>query len=171
MNEIIWPKEYLPGYTDNFASNEIIVANLTAEEVWVYLHDTSKWESYYANVADIKFYNTTGTILEKGTHFRFSTFGFPIEAEVLEYVAPTNSTPGRLAWHGWEEGSTKEGTLHVHHAWIIENLSEGRVRVLTQETQNGDAAKEMAVEKPNPMINGHQDWIEGLVKETVTNRS
>ena len=164
MNEIKWPEGYLPGMTDNFVSNEIIVASLSAAEVWEFLHNTSKWESYYHNVADIRFHNVTGPELRKGAHFRFTTFGFPIEAEVLEYEPPTDSSPARLAWHGWEEGATAEDTLHVHHAWLLEDLSGGRVRILTQETQNGKAAKEMAVTKPNPMLNGHQDWIDGLVQ-------
>lgn len=34
MHEIIWPEGYLPGFTDNFASNEVIVAGLRAEDIW-----------------------------------------------------------------------------------------------------------------------------------------
>ena len=48
-------------------------------------------------------------------------------------------------------------------AWLIENLEGGRVRILTQETQNGKPAQELAKAQPNPMINGHQDWLNGLV--------
>lgn len=35
LNEINWPKEYLPGTTDNFASNEVIVKDLTAADVFL----------------------------------------------------------------------------------------------------------------------------------------
>ena len=28
MHEILWPKNYVPGFADNFASNEVIVAGL-----------------------------------------------------------------------------------------------------------------------------------------------
>ncbi|WP_042196141.1 polyketide cyclase [Paenibacillus camerounensis] len=171
MNEIIWPQGYLPGMTDNFASNEIIVANLTTVEVWEYLNNTSKWELYYSNVSDIHFHNGGGPELSDGAHFRFNTFGFPIAAEVVECVPPTDSNPARLAWHGWEEGSTATDTLHVHHAWLLEDLPGGRVRILTQETQNGKDAREMAKEKPNPMINGHQEWIEGLANAAKNARS
>jgi len=52
----------------------------------------------------------------------------------------------------------------VHHAWLIEELSGGRVRILTQETQNGKPARELAVTRPNPMINGHQEWLDGMIK-------
>lgn len=167
MNEIIWPEGYLPGKTDNFVSNEIIVADLSVAEVWEFLNNTLHWESYYSNVADIRFHNVTGPELSQGAHFRFNTFGFPIEAEVVEYEPPVDNAPARLAWHGWEEGSTEEDALHVHHAWLIEDLPEGRVRILTQETQNGKDAKEMAVTKPNPMLNGHQEWLDGLAQIAI----
>lgn len=48
-------------------------------------------------------------------------------------------------------------------AWLIENLEGGRVRILTQETQIGKPAQELAQAQPNPMINGHQNWLNGLV--------
>ncbi|KMQ84549.1 polyketide cyclase [Lasius niger] len=66
----------------------------------------------------------------------------------------------RLAWKSWQgEG---EDRFEVHHAWLIENLEGGRVRLLTQETQNGKAARDLAKQRPNPMIAGHQEWLEGL---------
>jgi hypothetical protein len=37
------------------------------------------------------------------------------------------------------------------------------VRILTQESQKGKPAQELAKKKPNVMINGHQDWLDGLV--------
>ena len=37
------------------------------------------------------------------------------------------------------------------------------VRILTQESQKGKPAVELHNTKPNPMINGHQDWLDGLV--------
>ena len=55
---------------------------------------------------------------------------------------------------GW--GS--DDRLDVLHAWLIEDLSDNRVRLLTQETQNGKPAVEPAKAQANPMINGHQDW-------------
>ena len=41
LNEVNWPEGYLPGTTDNFASNEIIVRGITAKEVFDNLIDTS----------------------------------------------------------------------------------------------------------------------------------
>lgn len=161
MSDIVWPERYLPGTTDNFVSNEIIVPGLTAAQVWPYLNNTSEWPTYYSNVSEIKFHDGTGPELHNGARFRFTTFSFPVEAEVTEYVSPASGKPARVAWHGWVEG-TPETKLDVHHAWLLEDLPGNRVRILTQETQIGKPAQDMATAKPNPMLNAHQDWITGL---------
>ncbi|WP_200844228.1 SRPBCC domain-containing protein [Rhizobium sp. 18065] len=161
MNAIEWPKDYEPGCTENFCSNEVIVSGLTTAKVWPLLSHAPAWPSYYSNSANIRFYDEKGPQLDVGRRFYFETFGFPVEAQVVEYVAPEEGKPGRVAWHGWAgEGDTR---LDVHHAWLVEDLPGGRVRILTQETQKGKPAAELAKAKPNPMINGHQDWLDGLV--------
>lgn len=163
QNAIIWTEKYTPGTTDNYCSNEVIVVGLTTEEVWKYLVNPFAWPTYYANSSDIELLNPEEKVLYGGVRFRFKTFGFPIEAQVTECVPPAAGEAARLAWHGWAEGD-EETRLDVIHAWLIEDLSGGRVRILTQESQIGKPAKELAKQKPNPMINGHQDWLEGLVK-------
>ena len=161
MNEIIWPEGYIPGFTENFVSNEIIVASLTAAQVWPLLSQAHRWPTYYNNSANVRYQDHAGPDLQDGVRFYFETFGFPVEAQCIECVAPTAGSPGRIAWHGWAgEGDTR---LDVHHAWLIEDLSGGRVRILTQETQKGKPAQGLAKARPNPMINGHQDWLDGLV--------
>lgn len=161
MNEIFWPEGYLPGFTDNFCSNEVIVAGISASEVWPLLSRPSAWPTYYTNSANVRFYDHGGPELAEGARFYFETFGFPVESQCTEFVPPTQGKPGRVAWHGWAgEGETR---LDVHHAWLVEDLSGGRVRILTQESQKGKPAQELARAKPNPMINGHQDWLDGLV--------
>lgn len=147
--------------TENFASNEIIVAGLSVADVWPQLDDTRAWPTYYSNAEDICFHDGSGPELSAGARFRFTTFGFPVEAEVTEHVPPADGQPARVAWHGWVEGDA-ETRLDVHHAWLFEDLPGGRVRILTQETQKGRPAAELAKAKSNPMINGHQEWIEGL---------
>lgn len=163
MSAIHWPEHYLPGTTDNFVSNAVVAAGLTAAEVWRYLEDTTWWEAYYPNVRAIGFDGGAGPRLAAGVRFRFTTFTFPVECEVVEYVAPQAGEPGRLAWRAWIDGSEAE-KLDVLHAWLIEDLPGGRVRVLTEESQWGEPAKAMAVTRPNPMLNAHQDWLDGLVR-------
>ena len=170
LNEINWPHEYLPGTTDNFASNEIIVKGITAKDVFDNLIDTSIWTTYYKNASDIEFYNTKGTKLEADTRFKFKTFGFPIEAQVVEFEAPAEDKPGRLAWHGWAEGDA-DHRLDVIHAWLLEDLSENRVRILTQESQKGKPAKDLFNTDPDIMNQGHQDWIKGLAKTVLASKN
>ena len=162
-NEIIWPEGFIPGFTENFCSNEVIVAGLTATEVWPFLSNATLWPSYYGNAADIAFDDGAGPELAENTRFCFKTFGFPVEARCTEYVPPQAGQPGRVAWHGWVGTEGTADRLDVHHAWLIENLPDGRVRVLTQETQKGQPAAALALANPNPMINGHQDWLNGLI--------
>lgn len=112
----------------------------------------------------MRFHDGKGPELAPGVRFYFSTFGFPVEAQVVEHVPPVKGQPARVAWHGWagEEGAADR--LDVHHAWLLEELSGGRLRILTQETQRGEPAKALPQAQPNPMINGHQDWLNGLVQ-------
>ncbi|HIH0452674.1 TPA: SRPBCC domain-containing protein [Vibrio cholerae] len=161
---ISWPAEYTPGTTDNFSSNEVIVEGLTVNDVWPYLVNTSEWPKYYKNASDIHFYKETGPLLSAHSRFRFTTFGFLVESQVVEFQAPTKQQDvARIAWHGWVEGD-QEHRLDVHHAWLLQNLPGHRVRILTQESQTGEPAKTLATSLPNPMINAHQDWLNGLVK-------
>lgn len=169
MHSIHWPQGFIPGFSDNFASNEIIMTGLDASEVWLWLTQTSAWERYYSNASDIVFHDASGPTLTIGSRFSFTTFSFPVEAEVVEFVVPRGEIPGRLAWHGWV-GSAESPELDVHHAWLIENLSSGRVRILTQETQNGQPARDLASTLPNPMLNAHQEWICGLANYALSQK-
>ncbi|MDR5837611.1 SRPBCC domain-containing protein [Caballeronia sp. LZ034LL] len=170
MQSIHWPEGYVPGFSDNFASNEVIVAGLSVADVWPLLDDTTHWPTYYSNASEIRFHDGNGPRLVLDARFRFTTFGFPVEAEVTEHVPPAPGQAARVAWHGWVEGDAAS-RLDVHHAWLLEDLPGGRVRILTQETQNGAPAKQLASTRPNPMINGHQDWLDGMVAAARATRS
>lgn len=163
MNAINWPEGFVPGFTDNYVSNEMIVAGLSVKDVWPLLNQPFLWPEYYKNSADVRFYDNKGPELENNVRFYFSTFGFPVESRVVEYVAPVAGQPARIAWHGWSGEVNTPERLDVHHAWLLEDLPGNRVRILTQETQNGEPAKAMASTRPNPMLNGHQEWLDGLV--------
>ena len=86
MSDIIWPEGYVPGYTDNFCSNEVIVAGLTTADIWPFLALAERWPTYYKNSADVRFHGDGGPSLELGLRFYFSTFGFPVESQVVECV-------------------------------------------------------------------------------------
>lgn len=158
QSSIIWPGKLLPGYTDNFVSNEVIAVDLTPQQIWELLADISRWKSYYKNCAQIT-QPDAGSYLTEGSVFKFSTFGFPpLTCTVKESVAPKQGTPGRLAWLSTDNG------LEVYHAWLVEEIEKNRVRILTQEVQNGPIFQEWATQSPNKMLLGHQDWLDGLVQ-------
>ncbi|KAH8896426.1 hypothetical protein GQ53DRAFT_743584 [Thozetella sp. PMI_491] len=169
MNAIIWPDGFTPGHTDNFSSNEVIVAGLSAADIWPVLNTPSLWPTYYDNAANIRIKDSKVPMLEHGTYFSWETFGFSVESQCVECVPPAAGQPGRLAWHAW--GGEGEGRVEVHHAWLVEDLDGGRVRILTQESQKGSPAKVMAETKPNPLVAKHQDWLDGLVATTRKNKA
>jgi hypothetical protein len=163
QHAIHWPEKYLPGTTDNFVSNEAIVQGLSYQAIWPLLADASQWTTYYDNASDPVFPNGDGPLLTEGTVFSFATFGFPpLDAEVVEYVAPGDGFPGRLSWTAKQDGGPRE-KLDVLHCWLVEDLPGGRARILTQESQLGEPAAQLAAQSPNPMLLGHQAWIDGLV--------
>ena len=141
---IIFPVHYAPGTTDNFVSNETVAKGISAQQIWALLHDISKWESYYKNCAQITVPDE-GPQLEKGRVFKFSTFGFPpLTCTVRESVEPgkgSRGSEGRLAW----ESKTPEG-LEIYHAWLVQDLENDRVRILTQESQIGPVSRSLLFE-------------------------
>ncbi|WP_043005386.1 polyketide cyclase [Comamonas testosteroni] len=171
MHSIHWPADYLPGTTENFVSNEIIAQGLSATDIWPWLARATLWPGYYANSSDVQLHAGQDGMLAEGVGFSFRTFGFPVEASCKEFLPPAEGRPGRIAWHGWsgEPGSSQR--LDVHHAWLIEDLDGDRVRILTQEVQKGRPAEELARQRPNPMLNGHQDWLDGLHGAALQARS
>ncbi|RMZ03800.1 hypothetical protein D0860_06652 [Hortaea werneckii] len=151
---IRWPQEYLPGTSDNFTSNETIVKGISASQIWSKLADCTQWETYYGHNVEQVTPPASGNFLKQGDTFRFSTFGFP----VLDCKVEESIEPGPVGLDGDAETAVK-----VYHAWLIEELPGGRVRILTQESQVGKPAAQLAEVKPNRMLLGHQDWLEGLV--------
>lgn len=165
MESINWPKKYTPGMTDNFVSNEIVVADLNAAAVWECIIDTTMWPSYYSKAADIAFRDGDGPKLREGSRFFFLTMGYLVEAVVEEFVPPQRGQAARLAWSGLIGDSDDAASLlDVYHAWLFEDLSGERVRIVTQESQIGQPARDMAIAVPNPMLNAHQEWITGLAR-------
>lgn len=171
QSSIVWPTNFLPGTTDNFVSNEVIAKDVTAAQVWELLVHASKWESYYKNCSDVTppasrsastESDSEPVPLRKGDTFQFATFGFPkMTPTVKESVAPASKWrggAGRLAW------LVDEGGIQVYHAWLVEDLEGGRVRVLTQESQIGEVFVALREDRPNKMLLGHQDWLDGLVR-------
>lgn len=69
MSDILWPAGFVPGFTDNHVSNEVIVAGLTAAEIWPFLALPSRWPEYDANAADVEIHDGKGPELSLGDSF------------------------------------------------------------------------------------------------------
>ncbi|MFV0288494.1 MAG: SRPBCC domain-containing protein [Mycoplasmatales bacterium] len=160
LNQINWLEGFEPGNTDNFVSNEIIIKGVTAQTAWKYIVDTKLWPLYYDNVSKIELENNSNYLVNE-LKFNFNTFEFLVQAQVKELQAPTETSPGRIGWYGLCAGD-ENNRLEVYHAFLFENVANDCVRILTQETQIGKPGQEMALQKPNPMLNAHQDWLEGI---------
>jgi hypothetical protein len=118
----------------------------------------TQWKAYYENIGQIT-PPTSGPKLEKGDSFGFP----PLRSEVYESVDPTSATPGRLAWLALQDGD-EDQFLDVYHAWIVEDMPWGVVRIPTQECQIGKPAAQLSTTRPNPMLNGHQEWLNGRAR-------
>jgi len=159
-----WPDRYLPGTTDNFVSNEVIVADLTAQQVWPQLVNTDRWVSYYEHITDISFPDGDGPELRQGMRFNFSAFGYPpTHTTVTEVAAPGLEGPGRLTFAG-PLNQNGELVIDIAHAFLIEDLPGGRLRLLTQESELGPVAEQLATQRPSPLVNAHLEWLDGLVR-------
>jgi len=62
-----WPQGYLPGETDNFVSNEVILQGLFLADVWTNLVTPDRWPGSYPNASEIRFYLGAGPELRQGT--------------------------------------------------------------------------------------------------------
>jgi hypothetical protein len=51
-----------------------------------------------------------------------------------------------------------------------ETIAAGRVRILMRASQRGKPAADLAVQKPNPVLNGHRAWLDGLVAAARASR-
>lgn len=153
--EVQWPEHYHPRNCPVHVRNELDM-EAAQERVWAWLIRATLWPTWYVNASNVKIFEQTGPNLQKGTRFRWKTFGITITSTVLEYV------PGeRIAWNAHSLG------IDVYHAWVLRPSSRG-CHVLTEETQHGWLARLSKLFMPNRMIKFHQLWLEGLEKNART---
>lgn len=148
---INWPDQYHPSRTGVHVSNSLAVT-VNSEVLWAWMIRAQLWPTWYPNSADVLFLNTPGPDLQKGTRFRWKTFGVSIESEVQEFVPYE-----RLAWNARGTG------VDAYHAWLFEPDN-----ILTEETQNGFLAKLGSLVMPNRMHKYHQIWLENLRDKALT---
>lgn len=145
---INWPQCYAPDRVVARVSNDISIA-APPNIVWPWLIRASAWPEWYPNSARVKIEGGSADLV-LNARFTWRTFGVAISSNVREFIPYE-----RIAWDG------SGMLLDVYHAWLIEARPKG-CWVLTEENQNGLAARAQAIFMPNRMRRGHQLWLEGL---------
>lgn len=145
---INWPDRYVPDRTAVQVSNEMAI-DAPPSAVWAWLVRAKCWPKWYPNSRDVEIY-CGATELSLGARFRWRTFGVPVRSTVREFV-PNE----RIAW------DAAGALLDAYHAWLIEPRPDG-CWVLTEENQNGLAARAQALLMPNRMHTGHDLWLARL---------
>jgi uncharacterized protein YndB with AHSA1/START domain len=150
--QISWPPRYDADRVAVRVSNEITI-NAAPDIVWRHLTAAADWPGWYPNSADVRIDSGMET-LAAGAAFTWRTFGITVRSHVREFKAPE-----RIAWDG------KALLLDVYHAWLIEPRAGG-CWVLTEEHQNGLAARAQALFMPNRMHQGHALWLRQLKQKS-----
>jgi len=145
---IHWPDRYAPERVAVRVRNEIAI-DAAPERVWAWLTRATDWPAWYPNSSDVRI-EGGGKDLTAGARFTWRTFGVRVRSTVREFEPHQ-----RIAWDG-------AGTLlDVYHAWLIEPRGSG-CWVLTEENQNGLAARAQALFMPSRMHEGHEVWLAAL---------
>jgi uncharacterized protein YndB with AHSA1/START domain len=145
---INWPERYAPGRVAVQVSNDISI-DAAPSAVWAWLIRAALWPSWYPNSSNVRIAGGADDF-SPGARFRWRTFGVPVRSTVREFVLNE-----RIAWDG------SGLLLDVYHAWLIEPRLGG-CRVLTEENQNGLAARAQALLMPGRMHTGHDLWLARL---------
>ena len=143
---IHWPDRYANAPVR--VRNEIAI-EAAPENVWPSLIGAADWPAWYPNSSDVRIEGGARD-LSLGARFTWRTFGVRVRSTVREFESHQ-----RIAWDG-------AGTLlDVYHAWLIEPRGSG-CWVLTEENQNGLAARAQALVMPSRMYEGHAVWLAAL---------
>jgi uncharacterized protein YndB with AHSA1/START domain len=145
---IVWPERYAPDRVAARVSNEITISAPPAM-VWAWLVRASLWPTWYPNSHQVQIAGGARD-LSAGAGFKWRTFGVCVSSTVREFEPHS-----RIAW------DAKGPFLDVYNAWLIEPRGGGSW-VLTEENQNGLAARIQAAIMPRRMFKGHQLWPESL---------
>jgi len=151
MSGINWPDAYRPEATTVHVRNELLIA-APPERIWAWLIRAISWPDWYENAQDVVIEHAAAD-LSPGARFHWKTFGLSIESVVEEF------TPfERIGWTGIGLG------MDVYHGWLIEPRVGG-CWVLTEENQNGLAARAQSLLAPSRMHTHHQIWLESLDRQ------
>jgi len=167
MNKIEWPNMFTPGLTDFFVSNEKIISGLNSSQIWPLISNPEMWPTYHKDIVQVELGENTNNHFGKGSKFKFKISDTIVNAEIDVFSIPTTHSPGQVSWIGHVNLNT-ENSLIAYLTWFFEDLSEGRLRILLQESLIGNPAKSLAQQRPNPALNAHYDWMMNLISAAET---
>jgi hypothetical protein len=146
-----WPHGEQPAGAQVFAHNERIVP-APPEWVWNPLVAAQEWSEFYANAEFVRLINPRQHRLQRGSVFRWVTFGFPITCEV-----DICHRPIRIGWRWWRRGA------HGYHIWLLQPHERG-TRIVTEETQRGVLPGLMRPIMRRLLWLGHSYWLRQLAR-------
>jgi hypothetical protein len=154
---INWPEGFSP-QRSNLHVRNVTTSAAPPDAIWAWLVRPDRWRDFYRNAWRVRADAGPWPTLAAGSRFRWVTFGAPVVTTVTECEPPF-----RLAWTGTGLGSSG------HHAWLLEPAAGG-TRIVTEETQHGQAVKILAPALRPVMHRAHQAWITGLAGIALTGR-
>src|SRR5450432_102972 len=147
---IRWPDRFLPDRAPVHVANTITVS-APPEAVWKVLIRAASWHEFYDNASRVVIEDGGPDLFEEA-RFTWRTFGVDLETQVQEFE-PFE----RIAW------LATAPMIEAYHAWLI-LPAPGGCRVITEETQQGLAARAGRLLFPGRMERQHQLWLEGLAR-------
>ncbi len=146
---IRWPERYRPERTAVHVGTELLMP-VPPEAVWPWLVRAELWPTWCPDFEDVVIEGGEPD-LKLGSKFRWKAFGVTLDSKVEEFV-PFE----RVAWSARARG------IDAYHAWLVERLQSG-CRALTEETQNGWAARLSHALRPRFMGQMQRVWLERLL--------
>jgi len=149
--DIHWPPGFDPEKADLFSHNELFI-NASCERVWRHIVEASKWPQWYPSSKDVRIVSGSGSVLQEGTVFRWTTFGLPLESKIHELVPFS-----RIGWYGYAPGTEPA----FYHTWYLAPRDNG-CQVVTDEVGNGRDAARWRRTDEGLMHRGHDLWLATL---------
>jgi hypothetical protein len=154
--EIIWPSAYNPSKSKFYVHNEIEVS-ASPETVWAFLIDALKWQSWYVGAKNVSFTNSTDTVLNSSSAFKWQTMGLKFTTSVKQFESNR-----LLAWE-----SVKK-SIQGYHIWLSVPIDKGCM-VITDESQNGWLSFFENTFQRNKLKKLHEVWLAALKKKSENN--
>jgi hypothetical protein len=126
--------------------SELVVGDLTAEQIWCWLASPPLWPFCHGGISDV----SAGSALTSGALFRCTIGGQPLYGEVTQYEPPRRLT--------WRSGDSQ-------FIWRIEylrrgsrNSAGGGIRLRAEVRRQGRVKIDTAID-----ADWVQRWLDGLV--------